>query len=138
MVSDAAHATANAVHAILPDTTLLMCYFHVKYNIRKHLKGTVNTDKYMSVMSDISALYDCLTKDEYDKLLLQTTRKWAKDDSLSDFRAYFSKEWTKSTFARWQIFWTEAGMAHTNSPIESYNRQIKYCFTMCIKHSMRR
>ena len=42
-------------------------------------------------------------------------------DSLADFRDYFSNEWINSTFDKWHIFWTEAGMAgmgkHRHYPI---------------------
>lgn len=138
LVSDAWKATANSVKHILPDTQLLMCYFHVKHNVRKWLKGSVDRKIYDSVMSDISALYDCMTQVDYNKLLRKTGRKWRSDESLVDFHDYFFKEWVNSSFSKWQLFWTDPGMAHTNSPIESYNKQIKYSFTRCIKHSMRR
>jgi hypothetical protein len=35
MMIDASHAMANAIRASLPQSTILMCYFHLKYNIQK-------------------------------------------------------------------------------------------------------
>ena len=37
VISDAyCHAMANAIATHLPSCTYLMCYFHLKYNVRKH------------------------------------------------------------------------------------------------------
>ncbi len=138
LISDASKATAAAIESCLPNTLLLMCYFHVKYNVRKRLKTFVGEKKYESVMADISALHDCMTFEEYSKLLKKTSKRWRKDHELADFHEYFLKEWVYSRFHKWQIFWTDPGMSHTNSPIESYNKQIKYGFTLCIKHSILR
>jgi hypothetical protein len=55
--------------------------------------------------------------------------------SLERFTAYFEKQWIKSKFNKWQIFWTPAGYAHSNSPIESYNTK-KMKFTVRVKYHM--
>ena len=44
IISDACHAMANAIKTHLPHCTYLMCYFHLKYNIRKH-KKMIRCDK---------------------------------------------------------------------------------------------
>ena len=89
-------------------------------------------------MFDISKLHDCLSQAEFDKTFRITSAAWNKDPELRGFSAYFSSNWVNSNFNKWQIFWTDAGMSHTNSPIESFNNQIKTEFTYRIKHDIDR
>ena len=53
---------------------------------------------------------------------------------LNEFSLYFFKEWCYhnnewSRWWRWQIFQTPAGVAKTNNPMESFNKQIKSVYT---------
>jgi hypothetical protein len=48
---------------------------------------------------------------------------------MSNFVAYFRKQWVESKFKNWQIFHTQPVYSHTNSPIESHNNTIKQHFT---------
>ena len=59
----------GSVSKHLISTILLMCYFHVKYNIRKHMRGVLLKDKYNEVMKDVTELHDCMTEDAYNQLL---------------------------------------------------------------------
>ena len=65
---------------------------------------------------------------------------------MPDFHKYFLRQWIgrkndkgvwkKSKFRNWQLFNTPPGYSCTNSPIESYNRQIKHSFTCRVKFDM--
>lgn len=112
-----------------------MCYLHVKYNVRKVRNNLIPKAKY-NVMKDITDLHDTLSKDSYVELLEITLARWQNDESLESFHDYFVDTWVNSPFNKWQLFWTKAGMSHTNTPIESYNNQIKTSFTRRVKHHM--
>ena len=49
--------------------------------------------------------------------------------SFKTVREYFKAQWLDSPFNKWQLFHRYIGFAATNSPIESYNNQIKSSFT---------
>ena len=63
LVSDAWRATAASVAKKLPNTTHLMCYFHLKYNVRKLKNNIIPLTKYVQVMTDVTKLHDTLTSD---------------------------------------------------------------------------
>ena len=46
-----------------------------------------------------------------------------------EFYTYFRNTWIKSMFSAWQIYENPVGYANTNSPIESFNKEIKATFT---------
>ncbi len=135
IVSDASPALYNSIHRNLPDAQHLMCWFHVKLNVRKH-KTLIPADKYVTVCTEINKLHSCICEASYKILLKMTLLKWSKDPQLVKFRHYFKKQWVVSKFSNWQIFSTPAGYAHTNNPVEQYNRTIKADFTDRVKYHM--
>ena len=56
IVTDACHAMANAIKSHFVNCTILMCYFHVKYNVKKH-RAQIPMAHYRSVMNDIKQLH---------------------------------------------------------------------------------
>ena len=65
-------------------------------------------------------------------------KRWRKKPIMLAFADYFENTWINSAFKKWQLLWTEPGKEHTNSPIESYNKEIKSSFTKRIKHHIKR
>ena len=119
---DAWKATATAIANRLPTTVLLMCYFHVKYNIRKRLKNKVKVSDalYNEIMNDVTALHECQSQAKFQELLETTLAKWSAvpslnanvelepdtDDPATDgksFVDYFTSQWIESQFHRWQL-----------------------------------
>ena len=135
IVSDACRALVNAMKNYLPNCKYLMCWFHLKMNVRKH-KNLIPNERYQNVLNDINALHNSKCQASYNLLLKMTLQKWLKNSQLLDFVNYFKKQWLDSVFNSWQIYLTPAGYAHTNSPIESYNNTIKAHFTNRIKYHM--
>lgn len=128
IVTDACHAMANAIKSHFPLCTILMCYFHVKYNVRKH-RALIPAAHYRSVQNDIKKLHMCTDEGSYKLLLRSVLAKW-NTMQMPQFVEYFRKQWIFGKFRNWQIFLTPPGYAHTNSPIESHNRTIKDHFTV--------
>lgn len=138
IVTDAWKASAAAIASELPNTLHLMCYFHVKYNIRKCRNDSLPASMYQEVMKDVTDLHNTLSIGEFEMLSADVLKRWRKKPDMRAFADYFENTWLNSVFNRWQLFWTEPGKAHTNSPIESYNKEIKSSFTKRIKHHIKR
>lgn len=138
IVTDACKAMAAAIDKELPDTTLIMCYFHVKLNIKKKKGKLIPSEEYSTIMKEITALHFTKSVEEYRSLLNTALERWWKKRDLRQFHNYFVKQWINSSFNKWQSFRTDTGMANTNSPIESYNYQIKYSFLKQLRHHMKR
>ena len=115
-----------------------MCYFNVKYNIRKCRNDSLPVSMYQEVMKDVTDLHNTLSIGEFEMLSADVLKRWRKKPDMLAFADYFENTWLNSAFNRWQLFWTEPGKAHTNSPIESYNKEIKSSFTKRIKHHIKR
>ena len=68
---DASHAIANTVKRLFPECKILMCWFHLKLNIRKHKKKIPN-QLYRKTMDDLNQLHGCACEGSYkvNKLLI--------------------------------------------------------------------
>ena len=64
MVSDACHAIANAILKCFPKTILLMCWFHLKQNVRKH-KDKIPPEIFIQTMNEINNLHYCICAGSY-------------------------------------------------------------------------
>ena len=131
MIIDACKAMAYALRKCFPKCTIIMCWFHLKYNIRKkkHWLGS----KYKKVLNHINALHNTTNQLEFLELWKKIEKIWLKKKSMKKFHKYFKKQWIESSFSNWQIFKTPPGYATTNNPIESYNNKIKTFFTNRLK-----
>ena len=128
---DAQQSSANAIKKQLPNSDIIMCYFHLMQNVRKHLHKLVNKRNHEVVKKQIGKLHFSKTKEIYEKRLDDLYSKWGQH-GMKKFREYFWKQWIKSDFNKWQIFRTPAGYSMTNSPIESYNNKINSIFQACL------
>ena len=96
MMSDASKAMLKATKQCLPETTNLMCWFHLRMNIRKH-KPLIGKAAYESVMQDISTLHNSTCETTFKLQLNSINSKWVKA-GLVEFKEYFNKQWIKSAF----------------------------------------
>jgi hypothetical protein len=126
MMSDASKAMLKATKQCLPETINLMCWFHLRMNIRKH-KPLIGKDAYESVMKDVSTLHNSTCEATFKLQLNSINSKWVRE-GLVEFKEYFNKQWIKSSFNKWQIYHTPPGLAQTNNPVETYNSTIKTHF----------
>ena len=61
---DAHYPTANAIAKIFPLTKIIMCWFPVKQNIRKH-KNYIKADNYVNILKEINELHNCIDNVTY-------------------------------------------------------------------------
>jgi hypothetical protein len=87
-------------------------------------------------MLDVAKLHCSKTFDIFNTTKRTILNKWKSMRGLSEFFAYFNKQWLNGDFVNWQIYNTPPGYATTNGPIEAYNNTIKKFFTMRKKYNM--
>jgi len=59
IVSDAAKSIAKAIKRTYPSCVLIMCWFHLKYNLRKH-KSLLSSKSYPMVLNQVNSLHYCM------------------------------------------------------------------------------
>ena len=119
---------SNSIKKNFPDCNIIMCYFHMKANIRSR-KSSIPKSEYLTILSEISKLHFSISQIEYDELLKTTLKRWKSVSSLVDIHNYFTKQWVMSDYNNWQVFKTPPGFSKTNNPLEQYNCRIKVDFT---------
>ena len=114
-----------------PDSTFLMCWFHVEYIVGKHIISKhVPTCYIPQIKADIKMLHGTLSKEEYLFQSNVVNARWTSYHGVIEFKDYFWSEWVDGRFKNWQIWNTPCpGVATTNSCIESFNKQVKFVYT---------
>jgi hypothetical protein len=87
-MQDHCYASLNAANNVFPDSQVLMCYFHVKLNIRKNLLSVLKE-------SDVPHLHYSTTKQIYIERLATFRKKYSHNTDAMD---YMNKEWFDSPF----------------------------------------
>ena len=68
IVSDACEAMHKALTEVYPDIEILMCWFHVKLNVRKH-KKLIPDFLYGCVKKVINMMHNCRSREQFDKIV---------------------------------------------------------------------
>lgn len=120
MVSDAAGAIRNGFLSVFgADCTLIMCFYHVKANIKTktmHLDKDVKAELY----NDIDSLYYCWTADMFEKASLLFQQKWEPREP--EFVIYMRRMWLSSHKNWYKGF---GKIPSTDNALESFNGRIK-------------
>ena len=64
-----------ALNEVYNGLIILMCWFHVKLNVRKH-KNLIPVTMHPKVLRTIDAMHNSKTKDEFDRLVKLNVDKW--------------------------------------------------------------
>ncbi|RNA06074.1 hypothetical protein BpHYR1_032852 [Brachionus plicatilis] len=134
MMMDASDASYNAVKLHFPNCIILMCFFHVQYNIKKNSKFYPIACQ-DDILNHVRVLNSCTSYDEFCRERDLVLDKWDKM-GLLDFKNYFEKEWLSERWWRWQLFQVVPGYPTTNSCIESHNKLIKLLYTNYICYTI--
>jgi hypothetical protein len=127
VMQDAAPASAVALRRVFPYTYVLMCWFHMKKCIQDNLHR-LNPKHHNTVVKDVDRLHFSLNPADFEEKRKQIMNKWIGEEWLA-WNAYFWPQWMNGWFVYWQIWNTPPGGSSGNNPIESFNKQIKDCFT---------
>ena len=95
-MQDACQSESSGAEIALPNTVILICYFHLKKNVKDRLKGNLKKkiprtpeQLYPMVLEDISRLHYCRNQIEFQMNLQNVWTKWSQYQDLSNFLNYF-------------------------------------------------
>jgi len=101
-----------------------MCFFHVLYNVRKRTRQL--EDRAGAVIYKVvAAMHFTRSLLELYKVRDEVLAHWRKFAVVSEFVAYFEKQWLRGRYWRWQAFHSPMGYATTNNPCETFNASVK-------------
>ncbi len=100
IMQDHNQASFNAAKHVFPKAKILMCYFHVKLNVRKNLKSKLGKT-YEEFEKDLTYLHYSSSESIYQQRLNEFRVKYeAHEEEMS----YMNKVWFNSVFNNWQMF----------------------------------
>lgn len=135
-IQDAQRACYNATKHIFPDATVLMCYFHVRLNIKKHKHLMKNQTNYDELNKDINEMHKTLNMESYKISKKSFAKKWSTIEPA--MYNYIREQWLIDVFSKWQVFRNLPGYANTNSNIESWNATYKRDYSRRVRQSVLR
>ncbi|POM60374.1 LOW QUALITY PROTEIN: hypothetical protein PHPALM_30779 [Phytophthora palmivora] len=126
VMSDAESGQMKALRNIagFEKSTHLMCFFHVLYNIRKHIRHLPDSLRVV-VYRGILDMHYALSEGDLVSIWNCVESEWRSDTRLWSFTNYFYTQWLCSSFWRWQIYHSPGGFATANNPCEVFNASIK-------------
>ena len=136
IMQDADRASLNSIRKNFPDSTNLMCFFHLMQNVRKHKNLIQNNEYYETVLNEIRELHSSPTEKKFVEKKKKLLKKWDQQLELTEFSKYFQKQWLDEPFSNWAVCFSPPGFSSTNNPIESFNGRIKKFFTNRIKSNL--
>ena len=69
---DASHAMSYLIKKNFPECKIIMCYFHLRSNIRNqksHLIRNIPKSEYFTIMEEINIMRMCLNQTDFNNLL---------------------------------------------------------------------
>ncbi len=88
-MQDASAAESGAARIVFgSNIIILMCWFHVMYNVAKHLTKDIKIYEKM-VKTDIGALHYCTTVNDFNNKKMEIWFKWTSYPTLVAFANYF-------------------------------------------------
>ena len=70
IVIDASYALANSIKTMFPKAIILMCWFHLKQNVRKH-KSLIDSERYLETIQDINLLHNSLSSNAFQVIFFK-------------------------------------------------------------------
>ncbi|MGH7955303.1 MAG: hypothetical protein ACREOZ_05015, partial [Gloeomargaritales cyanobacterium] len=89
---DADVAEYNAVTAKFEGAVVLMCFFHVMYNVNKRSRG-LPSNRVVQVLKDILKMHVSVSEEEYVRRSRQILAEWRLVPELYAFSQYFEQQW---------------------------------------------
>jgi len=118
VIMDACDASYNAVEKVFPRAKILMCWFHVQFNIRKKCEAKLGDDLWQVLLKDMRGLHYSISTEEYREKTRTFKHYWVK---INKDVYTCCESWFFGRHSAWQIFHNPPGYASTNSNIESFN-----------------
>ena len=78
VIMDACDASYNAVEKVFPRAKILMCWFHVQFNIRKKCEAKLGDDLWQVLLKDMRGLHYSISTEEYREKTRTSKHYWVK------------------------------------------------------------
>ena len=110
--------------------TVLMCFFHVLYNVNKRVHSW-NFALQEVIYLGIYSMHFCRSLDGFLEMREKYKTSWSQhaNQRVKDFAEYFFPQWCNydsgALFWMWQIYHSPIGFATTNNPVEIFNKDFK-------------
>jgi len=114
LMQDACPASRKAVLNFFPNVKILMCYFHVKKNVRENIKSTLDKAIYNKIETDLKVIHMSHNKEVFETNKAAFKKKYSK--KYNEAYSYCSG-WFEGIWSNWQIYCNKPGHANTNSII---------------------
>ena len=128
IMQDACDASANTARRLFPEVKILMCYFHVKKNVKENVASDnlLPKEKRDELRDDLTDIHMSHNPEDYrDNIEKFKTKYYKRHRACYDYCA----SWFYGPWSNWQIYHNKPGQANTNSNIESFNNVIKKKYT---------
>lgn len=103
------------------DTTIKMCWVHVKKNIQKQVAKLVHNCRLQkTLVQDIDILHSVTSSDVFNTALAASLNKY---ETQKAFITYFKEEWVIHNLS-WYVGASKE-FPSTNNALEAFNRSIK-------------
>ena len=97
-MQDASLAEKQGLLAVFPNAIIIMCYFHVKKNVKDNFgKYGVSMENRELINNDVSWLHDSRFLEEYDFRVNIAINHW-NSLGLHQFVNYFTQQWLSPPF----------------------------------------
>jgi len=95
LLQDAQRSSYNAVKEVFPDVKVLMCWYHVKTNLRKH-RNLIDDEKYEELLADFTLLHYAKSETNFEELKIDFELKYATKHPL--IYKYINDQWFEGVF----------------------------------------
>ena len=100
---DASDANYNAIRSVLPEATILMCWFHVMKNVKQNCSKSLSIDKYETLKADPSKMHYSISEIKFKESILKFEDDWNKKGTINVYK--YISTWLSGKFGKWQIFY---------------------------------
>lgn len=129
VMMDGDKAQFNACQQILPESVVLMCWYHVTNNVLTKAKSKgADRAQTKKCFADHYDLHFAPTG-EYETHKAEVIRKWDRlrvNAGAHRLARHVIKNWINhGMFRKWQAYHTPSGSPATNNPLEQYHKTLK-------------
>ena len=129
VISDGSPAIFTAISNVYgsADLTHLMCYRHLRENVRKQFaEKNVSKKERPEILSKIDFMQRLFVREHMNIYWGAFKKEYSK---FPDFLTYFEETYVTSRLNRWHYYDTRKNVFLSNNAIESLNANIKYVIT---------
>ncbi|CAF1156107.1 unnamed protein product, partial [Brachionus calyciflorus] len=103
LMQDAQAACAAAAKQSFPNVIVLMCWFHLKQCVKKHLDVKKCKQFKQMIENDITQMHYTMSLENFEMVKGEALARWSLYQDLNDFGIYFNSQWLQSQWTNWKL-----------------------------------